>query len=166
MVFYSLLPLPLPLPQIRAAAKNDRDVMDKGSKALVSFICAYMKHQCSFIFRYHPYLQCGVRNICFFALNSTSTSYESCLKLINGEYTSILGGKNLRLGNWPWVMGYCSFLQCQKWRFTRCLLKGLVQPRVWSWRKSSSSKKFIFSPPFTILLCSYSAPIRMKGVIE
>ncbi|CAN1812109.1 DEAD-box ATP-dependent RNA helicase 18 [Linum perenne] len=37
--------------QIRAAAKKDRDVMEKGLRAFVSFIRAYKEHHCSFIFR-------------------------------------------------------------------------------------------------------------------
>lgn len=40
------------IPQIRAAAKKDRDVMEKGAKAFVSFIRAYKEHHCSFIFRW------------------------------------------------------------------------------------------------------------------
>ncbi|CAN1812107.1 DEAD-box ATP-dependent RNA helicase 18 [Linum perenne] len=37
---------------IRAAAKKDRDVMEKGLRAFVSFIRAYKEHHCSFIFRW------------------------------------------------------------------------------------------------------------------
>lgn len=40
------------IPQIRAAAKEDRDVMEKGLKAFVSFIRAYKEHHCSYIFRW------------------------------------------------------------------------------------------------------------------
>ncbi|XP_074287180.1 LOW QUALITY PROTEIN: DEAD-box ATP-dependent RNA helicase 18-like [Silene latifolia] len=40
------------VPQIRAAAENDRDVREKGLKAFVSFIRAYKEHQCSFISRW------------------------------------------------------------------------------------------------------------------
>ncbi|XP_043697631.1 DEAD-box ATP-dependent RNA helicase 18 [Telopea speciosissima] len=40
------------IPQIRAAAKKDRDVMEKGLKAFVSYIRAYKEHQCSYIFRW------------------------------------------------------------------------------------------------------------------
>ncbi|XP_038891300.1 DEAD-box ATP-dependent RNA helicase 18 [Benincasa hispida] len=40
------------VPQIRTAAKKDRDVMEKGVKAFVSFIRAYKEHHCSFIFRW------------------------------------------------------------------------------------------------------------------
>ncbi|KAI3993531.1 hypothetical protein MKX01_002544 [Papaver californicum] len=39
-------------PQIRIAAKKDRDVMEKGLKGFVSFIRAYKEHHCSFIFRW------------------------------------------------------------------------------------------------------------------
>ncbi|KAF9591918.1 hypothetical protein IFM89_010276 [Coptis chinensis] len=39
------------LPKIRSAAKEDRDVMEKGLKAFVSFIRAYKEHHCPYIFR-------------------------------------------------------------------------------------------------------------------
>lgn len=42
----------LHLLQIRAAAKEDRDVMEKGIKAFVSYIRAYKEHHCSYIFRF------------------------------------------------------------------------------------------------------------------
>ena len=37
--------------QIRSAAKKDRDVMEKGARAFVSYIRAYKEHHCSYIFR-------------------------------------------------------------------------------------------------------------------
>lgn len=40
------------IPQIRSAAKKDRDVMQKGQRAFVSFIRAYKEHHCSYIFRW------------------------------------------------------------------------------------------------------------------
>ncbi|KAF5752595.1 DEAD-box ATP-dependent RNA helicase 18 [Tripterygium wilfordii] len=40
------------VPQIRSAAKKDRDVMEKGLRAFVSFIRAYKEHHCSYIFRW------------------------------------------------------------------------------------------------------------------
>ncbi|XP_011084868.1 DEAD-box ATP-dependent RNA helicase 18 [Sesamum indicum] len=40
------------IPQIRSAAKKDRDIMEKGLKAFVSFVRAYKEHHCSFIFRW------------------------------------------------------------------------------------------------------------------
>ncbi|KAL2897265.1 DEAD-box ATP-dependent RNA helicase 18 [Bienertia sinuspersici] len=40
------------IPQIRSAAKRDRDVMQKGLRAFVSYIRAYKEHHCSFIFRW------------------------------------------------------------------------------------------------------------------
>ncbi|XP_074567640.1 DEAD-box ATP-dependent RNA helicase 18-like [Curcuma longa] len=40
------------VPLIRAAAKEDRDVMEKGIKAFVSYIRAYKEHHCSYIFRW------------------------------------------------------------------------------------------------------------------
>ncbi|KZV34937.1 DEAD-box ATP-dependent RNA helicase 18 [Dorcoceras hygrometricum] len=39
------------IPKIRAAAKGDRDIMEKGLRAFVSYIRAYKEHHCSFIFR-------------------------------------------------------------------------------------------------------------------
>ncbi|GMH19166.1 hypothetical protein Nepgr_021007 [Nepenthes gracilis] len=38
------------IPQIRSAARKDRDVMEKGIKAFVSYIRAYKEHHCSYIF--------------------------------------------------------------------------------------------------------------------
>ncbi|KAL8490192.1 hypothetical protein ACS0TY_025435 [Phlomoides rotata] len=38
--------------QIRSAAKKDRDIMEKGLRAFVSYIRAYKEHHCSFIFRW------------------------------------------------------------------------------------------------------------------
>ncbi|XVE99821.1 hypothetical protein REPUB_Repub03eG0234500 [Reevesia pubescens] len=40
------------VPQIRSAAMKDRDVMEKGLRAFVSFIRAYKEHHCSYIFRW------------------------------------------------------------------------------------------------------------------
>ncbi|KAM7491885.1 hypothetical protein LguiA_034806 [Lonicera macranthoides] len=40
------------VPQIRAAAKKDRDVMEKGLRAFVSYVRAYKEHHCSYIFRW------------------------------------------------------------------------------------------------------------------
>ncbi|KAK8672354.1 hypothetical protein V6N13_110726 [Hibiscus sabdariffa] len=40
------------VPQIRSAAIKDRDVMEKGLRAFVSFIRAYKEHHCSYIFRW------------------------------------------------------------------------------------------------------------------
>ncbi|KAK9689102.1 hypothetical protein RND81_09G035500 [Saponaria officinalis] len=40
------------VPQLRDAAKNDRDVMEKGLRSLVSIVNAYKKHECSFILRW------------------------------------------------------------------------------------------------------------------
>ncbi|CDP13971.1 unnamed protein product [Coffea canephora] len=40
------------VPQIRSAAKKDRDVMEKGLRAFVSYIRAYKEHHCSYIFRW------------------------------------------------------------------------------------------------------------------
>ncbi|KAL2634811.1 hypothetical protein R1flu_006290 [Riccia fluitans] len=40
------------IPLVRTAAKEDRDVMEKGLKAFVSYVRAYKEHQCTFIFRW------------------------------------------------------------------------------------------------------------------
>ncbi|PSS33280.1 DEAD-box ATP-dependent RNA helicase [Actinidia chinensis var. chinensis] len=40
------------IPHIRSAAKKDRDVMEKGLRAFVSYIRAYKEHHCSYIFRW------------------------------------------------------------------------------------------------------------------
>ncbi|CAH9101544.1 unnamed protein product [Cuscuta epithymum] len=40
------------LPEIRLAASKDRDVMEKGIRAFVSYIRAYKEHHCSYIFRW------------------------------------------------------------------------------------------------------------------
>lgn len=46
-----ILKLLCSLLQIRSAAKRDRDVMEKGLKAFVSYVRAYKEHHCSYIFR-------------------------------------------------------------------------------------------------------------------
>ncbi|KAF3433344.1 hypothetical protein FNV43_RR24446 [Rhamnella rubrinervis] len=40
------------VPQLRSAAKKDRDVMEKGLRAFVSHFRAYKEHHCSYIFRW------------------------------------------------------------------------------------------------------------------
>ncbi|KAK4277794.1 hypothetical protein QN277_015735 [Acacia crassicarpa] len=40
------------VPEIRSAGKKDRDVMEKGLRAFVSYIRAYKEHHCSYIFRW------------------------------------------------------------------------------------------------------------------
>ncbi|KAL8093701.1 DEAD-box ATP-dependent RNA helicase 18 [Apium graveolens] len=40
------------VPEIRNAAKNDRDVMEKGLRAFVSYVRAYKEHHCPYIFRF------------------------------------------------------------------------------------------------------------------
>ncbi|CBI25423.3 unnamed protein product, partial [Vitis vinifera] len=47
------------VPQIRSAAKKDRDVMEKGLRAFVSFVRAYKEHHCSYIFRLVTNLKSG-----------------------------------------------------------------------------------------------------------
>jgi ATP-dependent RNA helicase DDX55/SPB4 len=40
------------LPQVRELVLNDRDILEKGTKAFTSYIRAYKEHHCAFIFRY------------------------------------------------------------------------------------------------------------------
>lgn len=40
------------VPQIRSEAKKDRDVMEKGLRAFVSYVRGYKEHHCSYIFRW------------------------------------------------------------------------------------------------------------------
>ncbi|KAF6146938.1 hypothetical protein GIB67_036657 [Kingdonia uniflora] len=40
------------VPEIRSAAKKDRNIMEKGLRAFVSYIRAYKEHHCSYIFRW------------------------------------------------------------------------------------------------------------------
>ncbi|KAG9444186.1 hypothetical protein H6P81_015526 [Aristolochia fimbriata] len=40
------------VPKIRSLAKKDRDIMEKGVKAFVSYIRAYKEHHCTYIFRW------------------------------------------------------------------------------------------------------------------
>ncbi|CAM9634137.1 unnamed protein product, partial [Ectocarpus sp. 13 AM-2016] len=40
------------LEEVKGMVKADRDVLEKGTKAFISFIRGYKEHQCSFIFRY------------------------------------------------------------------------------------------------------------------
>ncbi|CAM9713132.1 unnamed protein product, partial [Chrysoparadoxa australica] len=41
-----------PLSEVKAQVKADRDLLEKGTKAFVSFVRAYKEHQCQFIFRF------------------------------------------------------------------------------------------------------------------
>lgn len=46
------VPLPDVLEQVRGLCLEDRDILEKGTKAFTSFIRAYKEHTCAFIFRY------------------------------------------------------------------------------------------------------------------
>ncbi|EFJ23182.1 hypothetical protein SELMODRAFT_103968 [Selaginella moellendorffii] len=46
------------IPMLRAAAESDRDVMEKGLKAFVSYFRAYKEHHCNYIFQWKK-LQLG-----------------------------------------------------------------------------------------------------------
>ncbi len=37
--------------KIRCLAKKDRDILEKGSRAFISFVRAYKEHRCQYIFR-------------------------------------------------------------------------------------------------------------------
>ncbi len=37
--------------EIRDLAKKDRDILEKGSRAFISFVRAYKEHRCQYIFR-------------------------------------------------------------------------------------------------------------------
>lgn len=89
--------------QIRSAAKKDRDVMEKGLRAFVSYIRAYKEHHCSYIFRLLLlfFYSIAVFFFLFFIITFFLLLY-------------LTGGKNLRLVSWLWDMAYCSFLQCQR----------------------------------------------------
>lgn len=40
------------LPRVKALVLSDRDVLEKGTKAFISFVRSYKEHQCQFIFRF------------------------------------------------------------------------------------------------------------------
>ncbi|XP_074269435.1 DEAD-box ATP-dependent RNA helicase 18-like [Silene latifolia] len=80
------------VPQIRTAAKNDRDVMEKGLKAFVSFVHAYKKHQCSFIFRWKG-LEIGKLAMGFGLLQLPSLSELKTHSLSTKEFTPAEGVK-------------------------------------------------------------------------
>lgn len=40
------------LPRVKALVLSDRDVLEKGTKAYISFVRSYKEHQCQFIFRF------------------------------------------------------------------------------------------------------------------
>jgi ATP-dependent RNA helicase DDX55/SPB4 len=39
------------LPQLRDLVVRDRDLLEKGTKAFISYVRAYKEHHCAFIFR-------------------------------------------------------------------------------------------------------------------
>ncbi|KAH9605104.1 hypothetical protein KSS87_022591 [Heliosperma pusillum] len=80
------------IPQIRAAAKNDRDVMEKGLRAFVSFIRAYKEHQCSFIFRWKG-LEIGKLAMGFGLLQLPSLSELKVHPMSTKEFTPAEGVK-------------------------------------------------------------------------
>ncbi|XP_074287181.1 DEAD-box ATP-dependent RNA helicase 18-like [Silene latifolia] len=80
------------VPQIRTAAKNDRDVMEKGLKAFVSFVRAYKEHQCSFIFRWKG-LDIGKLAMGFGLLQLPSLSELKMHSLSIKEFTPAEGVK-------------------------------------------------------------------------
>lgn len=71
------------------------------------------------------------------------TSKICSLYSILPNNVAFAGGKNLRLGNWVWVMAYCSFLPCQRWSITLFQRKDLFLLRIWNLRRSSTSKYYL-----------------------
>eukprot|EP00903_Cladosiphon_okamuranus_P022636 g20831.t1 len=53
MKAFSSVSAPELLEEVKGMVKADRDVLEKGTKAFISFIRAYKEHQCSFIFRFN-----------------------------------------------------------------------------------------------------------------
>ncbi|CAM9310364.1 unnamed protein product, partial [Scytosiphon promiscuus] len=57
------------LGEVKAMVKADRDMLEKGTKAFISFIRAYKEHQCSFIFRFNDLdLAAVARSFCLLRL--------------------------------------------------------------------------------------------------
>ncbi|CAM9653497.1 unnamed protein product, partial [Hapterophycus canaliculatus] len=57
------------LGEVKAMVKADRDMLEKGTKAFISFIRAYKEHQCSFIFRFNDLaLGAVARSFCLLRL--------------------------------------------------------------------------------------------------
>ncbi|KAH9605105.1 hypothetical protein KSS87_022592 [Heliosperma pusillum] len=80
------------VPQIRAAAKKDRDVVEKGRKAFLSFICAYKEHHCSYIFKWKE-LEIGKLAMGFGLLQLPSLSELKRHSLSTKEFTPAEGVK-------------------------------------------------------------------------
>ncbi|CAM9212399.1 unnamed protein product, partial [Ascophyllum nodosum] len=57
------------LGEVKGIVKGDRDVLEKGTRAFISFIRAYKEHQCSFIFRFNDLdLAAVARSFCLLRL--------------------------------------------------------------------------------------------------
>lgn len=76
------------VPQIRSAAKKDRDVMEKGLRAFVSYIRAYKEHHCSYIFRWKE-LEIGKLGMGFGLLQLPSMSEVKINSLSTEGFTPV-----------------------------------------------------------------------------
>lgn len=73
--------------QIRSAAKKDRDIMEKGVKAFVSYIRAYKEHHCSYIFRSVMFMYNNVD------VTNNETSYYPTVLTLNCRWRELEIGK-------------------------------------------------------------------------
>ncbi|CAM9855457.1 unnamed protein product, partial [Laminaria digitata] len=90
------------LAEVKNMVKADRDVLEKGTKAFISFVRAYKEHQCSFIFRFNDLdLAAVARSFCLLRLPkiaelSDPTVAESFEKEKTVDFTSIKYADKLR----------------------------------------------------------------------
>lgn len=75
--------------QIRTAAKKDRDVMEKGLRAFVSYIRAYKEHHCSYILRW-----------------LTALLFTSVLLVILSLFIQLLSLTYQVERSWDWEVGH------------------------------------------------------------
>ncbi|KAL6142789.1 hypothetical protein ACLB2K_061065 [Fragaria x ananassa] len=76
------------VPQIRSAAKKDRDIMEKGKRALKSYVRAYKKHGCSYIFRWKE-LEIGKLGMGFGLLRLPAMSEVKHITLSTEGFTPV-----------------------------------------------------------------------------
>ncbi|CAN6874825.1 unnamed protein product [Brassica oleracea] len=76
--------------QIRSLAMKDRAVLDKGVEALVSFVCAYKLHHCSYIFRWKS-LEIGKLAMGYGLLRFPSVSEVKQGRLSSEGFTPVEG---------------------------------------------------------------------------
>uniref|UniRef100_A0A0D3EHL6 ATP-dependent RNA helicase n=1 Tax=Brassica oleracea var. oleracea TaxID=109376 RepID=A0A0D3EHL6_BRAOL len=80
------------IPFIRSLAMKDRAVLDKGVEALVSFVCAYKLHHCSYIFRWKS-LEIGKLAMGYGLLRFPSVSEVKQGRLSSEGFTPVEGGQ-------------------------------------------------------------------------